>query len=297
MTQQTNTKISEKEMLEALQRSGYLFESEITKLLVKYGFFVESNLTSLDPLTGKNREIDLLAEYDHPFDQEKINNKTVSIARFIFEIKNNNSPLVLLTKYEYSPNSEVYTGLKSRTTIPVGLETVYYSDYFDILFNNHPDKTLFTQYCSFIKKKNDQNKNELMAHHPDMLYAALHKITHYCEEKSEGWTLEGEQTYRDEYYRDFLYLPVLLIKDDLYELEIDEDGLNTLKKVECSRLVFNYHYKQEAKTAIVHVVTKNGLKDFLTEILEAERKVEENILEAKTIYLEKAANKQIKKRN
>ena len=58
-------KITEEEILESLSKSGYLLESEITKRLVNYGFFVESNLTSLDPITGKSREIDLYAEHGY----------------------------------------------------------------------------------------------------------------------------------------------------------------------------------------------------------------------------------------
>lgn len=284
MSNTNNMKISEQEMLDSLLRSGYLFESEITKLLVNYGFFVESNLTSLDPLTGKNREIDLLAEFDH-FTEDRANNKVVAFARIVFEIKNNNAPLVLLTQHEYSPNSDIYTGLKVGMTIPENLKNIYYSDFFDILFNESK-KDLFTQYCSFSRKKNEQKKDELMAHHPDIIYSALHKITHFCEEMADKWNNE-ERSHKDDYLRNFLYLPVLLIKEDLYELEIGDDNENKLKKVERSHLVFNYHYKQVPQTSIIHIVTKEGLKDFLIEILKTEKKVEENMFEAKTLYLKK----------
>jgi hypothetical protein len=289
MTTPKDTKISEQDMLDSLLRSGYLFESEITKLLVSYGFFVESNLTLLDPMTGKNREIDLVAEYDHPFDEEKSKTKTVALARFVFEIKNNSAPIVLLTKYEYSPNSDIYTGLKVAKTIPRELKDIFHSDFFDVLFNAE-EKDLFTQYCSFSKKKNEQKKDELMAHHPEVIYSALQKITYYCEEKARAWNDE-ERTYRDDYFRNFLYLPVLLINDDLYELEVNDDNNNNLKKVDRSYLVFNYHYKQQPQTSIVHVVTKTGLKDFLVEILKAEKKVEENMINEKARHLKSLEDK------
>jgi hypothetical protein len=53
--------ITKKEMLDALGRSGYLLESEIAKTLSHAGFFIESNQVIEDPITGKNREIDLIS--------------------------------------------------------------------------------------------------------------------------------------------------------------------------------------------------------------------------------------------
>ncbi len=280
MTNSLN-KISEEEILESLSRSGYLLESEITKRLVDYGFFVESNITTLDPLTGKNREIDLLAEYHHEYDPKRSGNKTVAFARFVFEIKNNNAPLVLMTKYEFSPNSEIYNGLKVAATIPQNLENIFYSDFYHELFNKE-SKNLYTQYCSFSKKKNE----ELMAHHPENIYSALTKITYFCEKTVGHWNNE-EREYKDDYLRNFLYLPVVLINEDLYELELTEDNKNKLRQVECSHLVFNYHYDEEPQTSIVYFVTKKGLEDFLKEILRAEKAVEENLLTAKMELLQK----------
>lgn len=272
-------KITEEEMLASLERSGYLLESEITKHLVNNGFFVESNLTSLDPLTGKSREIDLLAEYNHIFNNEWAKNKVVAQARLVFEIKNNNSPFVLLTQYEQSPNSELYNGLKSRRTIPVNLKNIFYLDFYNALFDAK-DKKIFTQYCSFTKKKNE----ELMAHHPDNVYSGLLKIAYFCEEMTNEDSHEVDVPISD-YLRDFLYLPILLINDDLYELTINDSNNNKLEKVNCSYLTFNYHYMQEPQTTIIHVVTKEGLDTLLSEILNAEKDVLESMNLAKDLML------------
>ena len=274
-------KIGEDEILDSLRRSGYLFESEITKTLSDFGFFVESNITSLDPLTGKNREIDLVAEYHREYDPEKAKAKVVAISRFVFEIKNNNSPFVLMTRFENSPHSEIYNGLKTAKTIPEKLKDVWFSDFFDLMFYSEPRKKLFTQYCSFSKKKNE----ELMAHHPDNIYSAFQKITHFCEEQVEPY---NKSNYKDEYFRNFVYLPVLLIKEDLYELDYDEDDSPRLMKVESSQLVFNYHFKQKPKTAIIFVMTKAGLEPFLRDTLNFEVAVEKNMLESKELYIKKA---------
>jgi hypothetical protein len=93
---------------------------------------------------------------------------------------------------------------------------------------------------------------------------------------------------QDDYLRNFLYLPILLINEDLYELDIDKNNQNKLKKVEHSYLVFNYHYKQEPQTSIVHIVTKIGLEDLLKEILNAEKKVQNNMIKAKIDFHKKS---------
>ena len=268
---------TEKEILEALNRSGYMLESEITKQLADLGFFVESNQTTLDPLTGKSREIDLLAEF-YEYDREKTDNKIVASTRFVFEIKNNTFPFVLLTKMEFSPNIEIWDALKIVSTIPEGVDFSVYSGFYELLIGKN-NKELFTQYCSFSKKKANE---ELMALHPENIYAGLSKITHFCEEVLENRVRERTDRHIEEYLRNFLYLPVLLIKEDLYELEISQSGTR-LKKVECSRLIFNYHYRQEPKSSIVYIVTKEGLSDFIKEFLRVEKMVEENMLKAKNV--------------
>src|SRR5579872_1159190 len=97
-TMSNQSKITEKEILEALNRSGYLFESQVVKQLDEYGFFVEPNQVALDPLTNKSREIDIVAEYYNSEDSQRMSSNKVFVkAKFVFEIKNNNSPIVLLT--------------------------------------------------------------------------------------------------------------------------------------------------------------------------------------------------------
>lgn len=267
-------KFTETEILDSLSRSGYLLESEITKRLVNYGFFVESNLSSLDPLTGKSREIDLFAENNYDA-TKKSESKCIALVRFIFEIKNNDFPLVLLTKFENSPNSNIWEGFKIAQTIPEKIfDTYYFNDFTHILLYQD-ESDMFTQYCSFSHKKNE----ELMAHHPENLYSSLLKLTQYCEEMIEPWANNKSRHQGDNWFRNFLYLPVLLINDDLFELEITDDNKNVLKKVDSSRLIFNYHYKQEPKTSIIYVVTKSGLEEFLKKVLLVEKKVEESMID------------------
>lgn len=267
--------ITKEEMLEALNRSGYLMESEISSMLAEFGFFIESNQVIEDKFTGKSREIDLIAEY-YNYKEKNSGYKTASKIKFIFEIKNNLFPIVLLTKWESSPNIEDWTGLKEALTIPDKIQYDWYDSYNKRLIQNN--KRIFTQYCSFQKKKvND----ELMALHPDNIHEGLSKITQYCEEmvKIYDKDLLYERTdsdYKDDYFRHFLFMPVLLINDELFELQD-----NKLKQVDSSVLVYNYHFAKEPKMAYVFVITKKGFPKFIEQMVKIDEEVEEIMIKIK----------------
>ncbi len=266
-----NIKLTESEMLNALKRSGYILESEILNYLSKKGFFIEANQVIEDPFTGKSREIDLLAEH-HSFIKERSGYKTASKIKFVFEIKNNKFPIVLLNPFEFSPNIEDWMGLKEALTIPEGLHYDWVEGYYEELINTKAS-SIYSQYCSFHKKK--QN-DELMALHPDIMHIGLAKITQYCEEmvKLFDKDLIYENPEKDDYFRHFLFLPVLLINDDLYELNNEK-----LRKTESSILVYNYHYDKEPKIAYIYVITKNGFPAFIESMLELEDKMELRMIE------------------
>lgn len=216
-----NLKISEGEILGALERSGYILESEISKQLSTLGYDIESNFVTIDPITGKNREIDIYAEYydDSRYKSEKDTHQLIASTRLVIEIKNNPSPLVLLTEFEFNPDSDVYNGLRLCSTIPHNSSFQEYYGYNSLFIDiNDSKQKIYTQYCSFSKKN---HKDELMASHPENLYTDLLKIVNYCDETVESW---NDREIKDEYLRNFLYLPVLLINDDLFELTVSKNG-------------------------------------------------------------------------
>ncbi len=267
--------LSEKELLEAIERSGYLLESQTVKHLVSKGYFVESNVSILDPHTNKSREIDLVAEF-YEYDEKVARCKVAAKTHFIFEIKNNLYPIVLLTQMEYSPNNPIWEGLREITTIPQGLEYDSYSGYYEKLLEEKD--SMFTQYCSFQNKKG--NNQELMAIHPDNLHSGFSKILQYCDESVERWDRDkNSETYYDEYFRHFLYVPILLVRDGLYELDINKNNLTNLKKVDISRLVFNYHRNSVPMISIIYVMTQNGLDSFLQKFRGIEKEITNKMLQ------------------
>jgi len=261
-------------MLDALKRSGYFLESEISRILVNAGFFTESNQVLEDPITGKSREIDLLAEY-WEYKEERKDFKTASKIKFVFEIKNNLFPIVLLTPFEFSPNIEEWMGLKEALTIPDNI-TYDSEGFYNGLIKDRKNH-IYTQYCSFHKKKPN---DELMALHPDNINKGLLKITYYCEEmvklydKTLLYEGSGENNKKEEFFRHFLFLPILLINEELYELRNEE-----LVKVQSSILVYNYHFNKEPKMAYVFVITKKGFPEFMEKMIKLGDAVEQEMIE------------------
>lgn len=263
---------NEAEILGALGRSGYLFESEISKMLSEKGFFVETNTVIKDPITGKSREIDLIAElFEANVDYKK--NKCFTNIKYVFEIKNNSAPIVLLTEFENNPNIQDWDAFKQQITIPLEMEDYLSSPYWDKLVMEKKF-SIFTQYCSFQNKKSN-SKDELMALHPDNIYEGLSKISQYCEQKIKP----KDNIEADQYLRLFLYLPILLITDDLYELKYDEIKNPKLTKTECSLLLYNYHYESNPSMAYIFVVTKEGLPKLLNFMMETEKEIFEDLVE------------------
>ena len=269
--------ISKSEMLEALNRSGYLLESEISSFLANQGFFVETNQVIEDPITGKSREIDLIAEYYEP-KPERSSYKCASKINFVFEIKNNLFPIVLLTQFSFTPNIEDWMGLKEALTIPEKIDYDIFDSYYESLIHRSMNR-IYTQYCSFHKKKEN---DELMALHPEIIYSGLTKITYFCEKMVEEtdrdllYENNKEDVIKDDYFRHFLYVPVLLINDNLFELKNGE-----LEETDFSILVHNYHYKNEPKMAYVFVLTKKGFSPFLHSMLKLEDEVEQKMINAR----------------
>jgi hypothetical protein len=270
-------KVTEQEMMEALNRSGYILESEVAKQLSEWDFFIQSGPVVKDPMTGKGREIDIIAERWGRGNNANSELKTHTSIEYVFEIKNNSFPIVLLNKFRFSPNIEPRIGLNEAASVPNNIH--YHNDdiFFDELIENN--NNIFTQYCSFHKKKG--KNDELMASHPERFHESISKIIQHCDEQVEHndqylFNEESEEVEADGYFRHRLYMPILLVNDDV--LEMSEDGL---KKVDNSTLVINYYHKGEPYTAYIFIVTKYGLKDFLSRTEKLKEGVLNNMNEAR----------------
>ena len=266
-------KPTETELLNAIKRSGYLLESKVAKYLMELGLTVESNVIYKDLQTGKDREIDLVSQFDFNFDVSSEHDLSNQI-KLILEIKNNLFPIVLLSKLPNNPDTPIWNGIKEIFTFPESFGDPKFLNYNFDFFEKGPlikESNIYCQYCSFQLKKGSK---ELMALHPTNLYESLFKTIKYADTLEEEF--KGKITQNESIFRYFVYLPVLLVSRDLYELEVhDSNEEPKLKKVDYSLLYLNYHFKEESKCSLVYIVTMDGLEKFISEIKE----IRENILQ------------------
>lgn len=271
-------KLEHSEMIGAIERSGYLIESQIAELLANAEFFVETNQVIRDPLTGKSREIDVLAEL---FLYQEKRTGIASRIKFVFEAKNNPLPLVLLTELKFSPDVDLIESLRQIRTPERYAEEFFDAGFWRTLIGQS-NKGIHTQYCTF-KRKKDSSSSELMAYHPDELHDSIVKIVQYCDEQISFW----KDRKPDDYFREFLYLPIVVLGGLLYELTPSTPP--KLKQVRKSRLVFNYYHGEEPKSALIYMVTMDGFATFIKEMIQTQRKVEDQLMEARTQLAQKAS--------
>jgi hypothetical protein len=265
--------ITNEDLINALVRSGYIFESELTKKLFQKGFFVDPNQVIKDKITGKNREIDILAEY-YKYNPER---KNVAVkTHFIIEAVNNLFPLVLITERIYSPNTQADDYLKFIITPNDNNNRNHFIHNIDLykeknIYNYNP----YSQYCSFTKK----NKNEeIMAFHPDDIHNSFVKMCEYIDFMSAFW---NSRKMNDEYWRVFFYKPILVLKNNLLLLTQDDKSNYSLNEIIRGKLEFNYYNETIPSTMLIDIVTEKGLWGLLEEEISYDENIEKKMWELK----------------
>ena len=164
--------INQKDMLDAIKRSGYLMEQRIQTVLEKAYYLVEMNPVYLDPTTNKAREYDFSAfSLDMPNKEEQH-----MVWMYLHgECINNPQPLVFFSYEEQFPYTFIYDA--KFTGIPLrffpdnhgnGNEEEYIRKFLRFKDWHHYCRGIHsTQYCSFHKKGNNGITNPMVFHNGD----------------------------------------------------------------------------------------------------------------------------------
>jgi len=262
--------LTEEEIRDCLERSGYLMESRIVRMLNDAEFFVEPNQAIKDARTGKSREIDILAER-HRFDPARPN--TAVWTNFALETINNPYPFVLLTPRPNTPNANFETYVRYYFTPQHNNVFMMQLDMYDVAGVNWDN--LFSQYCALTPKKHGDpsRKRELMATHPDDVYSSLLKLAEYVEYEYQEW---DTRSISDEYWRLLFWRPMLVLSGRLLTVHWNDKGSFTMEEAKMGRLEFNWHLEGEARSTIIDIVTE----DFLMSRIEALCAKDEELLQA-----------------
>jgi hypothetical protein len=267
----------EAEIVDCLRRSGYLMESRLVRTLVEARFFVEPNVALVDARTGKSREIDILAEY---FDYDPNIAKAQVTARttFVIEAINNRLPLVLLTEHPESPISDFENYVRYSTTP----SAAPFEEQLDIAgFRGLFNTVRYSQYCALSRKKAG---DELMASHPDDLYASFLKLAEFIEHEVQQFNTREWQS-GDQYWRVWFWQGILVVGGDLLIAKDDGQGHVTLAEVDSAPLVFNFHLADERRTAVIQVVRERELLSYLTSLLSVDSQLTQQLYNIRTSKL------------
>ncbi|WP_155403750.1 hypothetical protein [Variovorax paradoxus] len=207
---------SPKRMMEALRKSGYLFEHEVAIAVERMGFYVERSHAYVDPDEGKSREVDIRAF------KMVLNNKTfkfqVCVHMFI-ECKDSDSPFVFLQTDKSEIDKEAVEGMeylfpwqtnKSANAMMMrhyGLQHEHY-------YYKEPKKSV--QFAKIVRKGSDW-----FALHENVYDALILPQVKAVKEFMKGFGMVHSRPYEHESIQ--LYFNAIVVRDHLFMLDLDRD--------------------------------------------------------------------------
>jgi hypothetical protein len=216
LTQRPSDTITLAEAQDALLRSGYLLEARLETLIRREAYYVQANHSFPDPDTRKSRELDLYAMTTFkvgPDDADRI------FPVLLIECVNNPQPLVFITKEPQTAflfHEDIkHAGLPVKFRIKGGKwESLPW--YLELnKFHHYCKGRVATQFCSFRRKKDQQNR-EWMALHEDAQFDCFRKLTeatdHFVDEHFKTWRFGGREFINIEFF-----YPVLVLEGKLFE--------------------------------------------------------------------------------
>lgn len=257
--------VSPEQLLECLERSGYLLESRIVRELDRQGYFVEPSQVLQDLRTGKSREIDFVAEhYSYDPNHHNICVKTY----FVGEVVNNRFPIVLLTPRPSTPNSDFENYLKFGCTP----ESPPFYDELSVYEERSPQPdALFAQYCALTPKKGEPR--EFMASHPEDLYASFQKLAEYVEHELQSFQVWGSESELG-IWRVFFWHPMLVVGGQLFAVQLDDEATPKIGEVGSAFLELNWHQGEHRKTTVIEVIQLDTLYDRMASIVAWDKALE-----------------------
>jgi hypothetical protein len=259
--------ISDDDIKEALNRSGYLLENRVESILRSEGFDAEPNFAYSDPYTSKSRELDLRAEA-----KLKAPYGTLRAELFI-ECANNTSPVAFITRDPTNVSREVSLGVKLFGW-PRKLATTAARDKWPLLkdaiglheYHHYGRTKTSSQFCTFAEKKDGRGRHRWMADYTEELFSCLHALTSSAQqsylEEHENIRRSGKKGAFD---LNLVYL-IFVLRGDLREVRETKEGLS-IEAIDhvCVRRIHAY-LNGDVENFLVDVVSENALGRLLKTI-------------------------------
>jgi len=254
-----DNKIDKKEIIEAIEESGYLIEHRVVPVFNSFGFSVNSNEIYTDFETKKTREIDIVA-YDHHL----TNNDTLIVPKLLVECENNKQPVVFfkdtpLNPFMFHLDAKI-SGIPKFIITSKGTRKSF-NDFMNLEMKHHYCWESFsTQYCSFqITEKRGIKK--WMALHPENQHNTFENLIKCLDYKINEHE-SSIQIVSDKYSEINLYYPIIVFQGDLYESYF-KDGVTHLDEINHIKYRKKVPKKDYVDTYHFDIVTERYLDEFL----------------------------------
>lgn len=258
--------ISIEEMKSSIVRSGYLMELEINSTLEELGFVCHLNDTYTDPITQKDREIDINASFAEILNESTLDELQLNL---LIECENNHQPVVF---FKNSNQQEIIIDRSYDLNIigcPKKLsinEKTISMNVFGEFYNRHPSYFIHpsTQYCSFHKPKS--SNSNWIASHQESQHKTIQNLlnaTKYFSKRYLDYYLKQIANRDIEPYISLCFLiPLIVVSNELYEATASEKGLK-LEPINHTQFQLNYIENNSTKDLKIDIVTKKHLSNYL----------------------------------
>jgi len=251
------------EILNAVKKSGYLFEQEVATIFEKLGIHVRTNSAFKDIDEDKSREIDIMGFKNYLYDEE---NKLYISARFICECKNNQNPFTFITRNK-SKNDDRYippnfTFSKNKYEVPISGESNSYRaydgfEYFKLkeIFPYSLQDYKAVQFCKIIPKG-----KEWIAQH-DGIYDSIIYPLSKCLEYYKNLDIEQQKKISTRMFT--VYFPMVVLNSNIYSINshLDSEIVNEVDYMSFIREIEN---KKQKGQYLIDFVKKESLENYLT---------------------------------
>jgi hypothetical protein len=261
--------IKNKEIEEALNRSGYFLESRVLSDLSKKGYKNFPNETYPDPITDKSREIDIISKGLRLTENLSLNDflNFEFTYDLVIECINNTQPVAFFKRPDKDPYTifnKFYYSKTFRDLLPLydGRRGGDYEfdDYTTSSKNFHYNlMPKNTQYCSFSLKKG--KKNEWMASHPDGLNDTFGKLLDFVEHSTTKTDKRFTESNGIDAVRIKMMFPVLILQNRLIEVSETKGKIEIEDK---NHLIYNSkQYSDKKDGFLIDIITEDYLAEYL----------------------------------
>lgn len=281
-------------MRSALLRSGYLLEARVADILdVDQGFQVEANFAYADPVSGKQRELDMLASRSQVYHAGAGGDSAIVSIELLVECHNNPQPIAFIHRAPFADmrlgETLHYVGIPASLPYAAGDGSTHRIPTAERLLtsvSHHYASTVeATQFCGFMRKA--KAPNEWMAVHTDEQFGDFVSLSDSTEYRVNQLLDESFWTRSIEVpWLRFLY-PVLVVQGEMVLVETGSDPMR-IRKVD--HVLFRRRRVATHVSDDLHidVVTEGGLSSLLDVIGKEEELLGEAMAGNTQVHVEHA---------